>query len=354
MPSNFNIPTKIQLQIGSSQPGTARVMVHVPGFKFRREISLAMRQMKTISIPGSVQANGGGPQNGTIVITSSHEVTVHAANIMPKTNEAFVAIPTDALGKEYIVASYDIVEGQWSSFTVSAIQQGTQVKVVPTQRLMYGRQWYMAGQIININLNRAQSVAVRSPLDLTGTYIIANKPVGVVSGASCTRVPKDRQRCDHLVEMVPPISALGSRFSLLPLLNRTGYVFRVIAGRPNVRIHVEGQIHNLGQRGSFMEFKQDRQLPTSITTDKPVLVMQYGMGMEADFWGDPMMTLIPPIEQYMEGMVTFGGIAQSGQDLFFNFMSISVTSADLYSISVNNELIMNMQNKVPNPGETMR
>ncbi|XP_072180985.1 IgGFc-binding protein-like [Diadema setosum] len=354
MPSNFNVPSKIQLMIGSSNPGLARVMVNVPGYKFRREITLNVRQMKTLSLPGTVAANGGGPQNGTIVITSNLEVTVHAASVMPKTNDGFVAIPTDAIGKEYIIASYDIVTGQWSSFTITGTKQGTRIRVVPSQRVLHNRQWYNAGQIINVNLNAAQTMQIRCPKDLTGTYIMADKPVSVVSGATCTRVPSSMQRCDHLVEMLPPVSALGTRFSLLPLLNRTGYVFRMIAARPNTKVHLAGTIYTLGQRGSFREFNQDAQLPVSLTSNKPLLVTQYGKGMDPNFWGDPFMTIIPPVEQYMQGMTTFGTLAQSGQDMFFSFMSISTTSADLFSISLNNILVMGTDLELPKAAETLR
>ncbi|XP_054752591.2 uncharacterized protein LOC129258325 [Lytechinus pictus] len=354
VPSNFNIPSKVTLMIGSSNPGIARVMVNIPGFKFRREITLTQRQMKTISIPGNVAANGGGPQNGTIVVTSNLEITVHAANIMPKTNDGFVAIPTDAVGKEYVIASYDIVTGQWSVFTITGTQQGTRIQVVPSQRILHARQWYNAGQIINVQLSEAQSVQFRCPDDLTGTYITADKPVAVVSGATCTRVPRSMQRCDHLVEMLPPISTLGTRFSVLPLLNRTGYVFRMIAARPNTKVHLAGTIYTLGQRGSFREFNQDAQLPVTITSNRPLLVMQYGKGMDINFWGDPFMSIVPPVEQYMEGMTTFGPLAQSGQDMFFNFLSVSVTSADLYTISLNNVLIMNTELNLPEMEETIR
>ena len=53
--------------------------------------------------------------------------------------------------------------------------------------------------------------------DITGTSIVSNKPLTVISGHECGNVPDDVPRCEHITEEIPPTVHWGQQFLLTPL-----------------------------------------------------------------------------------------------------------------------------------------
>lgn len=330
-------PEQLRLVIGASAPGVTTVTVKVPRFDINIQRYVNSGRREEITIPVGAAAFGIGPQNGTILVTSNKPVTVQGFNILIDTNEGFLAIPTHGLGNEYFVASYDPVPIEKSEFLVSGTQPLTRLRIKTSARLKFNQRVYNPGDTIMLTINRMQSVQFQSIEDLTGTRIMSDKPVSVMSGASCTLVPAQTYRCDHLVENIPPVHTWGKTFTLLPFLNRTsGYVFRIIAARADTILDISGTKAIILKQGDFKEYNQIAPFPVTVTSNKPVLVLQYAKGMETDNSGDPFMTVVPPLEQYVTGSVTFGTFDQSGIDKIRSFASMYVSAPNLFNLNVNN------------------
>ena len=79
-------------------------------------------------------------------------------------------------------------------------------------------------------LNRFDTYAYHMGQELTGSYILADKPVSVISGALCTRSLPDTSKCDPVVSYVPPVATLGTMYIVPAIAGRaptTGYYARV-------------------------------------------------------------------------------------------------------------------------------
>ncbi|XP_033629386.1 IgGFc-binding protein-like [Asterias rubens] len=354
--SNFLIPERLIIIIGGNSPGLTRVRITVPALNILRYVEVYERQTRFVDIPPTAAAVGTGFQNGTVYILSEQVITVHGINSITNTNDGFLAIPTDGLGLEYIVASYDPVPIESSQFLVSATQDFTRLWISPVTQIRWGSRLYQQGESIIVDLMRFQSIQFQSASDLTGTHIRANRPVSVASGASCTLVPMNVYRCDHLVEMIPPVHTWGKRFTLLPFVNRTsGFVFRVIAARQQTEVNVAGTNSWLMQMGEFREYDQISPFPVVVTASRPVLVVQYAKGFESDFMGDPAMVLIPPVEQYIMGTVTFGTFNETSlilrREPLRSFVAVSVSSEALFAVSLNNIPVLDSRkNSIPSYG----
>ncbi|XP_072034144.1 IgGFc-binding protein-like isoform X2 [Amphiura filiformis] len=334
--SNFMRPHHLKLLIGATGPGSTSVNIQITRLNFNRDETIPAGRRIEVEIPVEAVAVGVGPQNGTIWVRSNQPITVHGVNQLINTNEAFLAIPVNGLGNEYFVASYTPVPIEQSEFLVTGTQDLTRLRIEPSVALKYNNRLYNPGDPLLLTINKLQSVQFQSVGDLTGTKIKADKHISVMSGATCTLVPSQTYRCDHLVENIPPVHTWGKQFTLLPFLNRTaGYVFRIIAARPATRLDVSGTPAALNKEGAFKEFDQIAPFPVTITSDKPVLVVQYAKGLETDSWGDPFMVVVPPVEQYISGSVTFGTFDNSGKDTISSYLSMSITSADLVNFNVN-------------------
>ncbi|XP_038047886.1 IgGFc-binding protein-like [Patiria miniata] len=350
--SNFQIPERLILIIGGNSPGDTMVRITVPELNILRFVTVPEQQTRFVDIPPIAAAIGTGFQNGTVYVLAQQFVTVHAVNSISNTNDGFLAIPTDGLGTEYIIASYDPVPIEQSQFVISGTQDYTRVWISPTRQIRWRARLYQPGQTIIVDLQRFQSIQFQSAADLTGSHIRSNKPVSVSSGASCTLVPAGVYRCDHLVEMIPPVSTWGKRFTLLPFVNRTsGFIFRVIAARQQTEINVAGTNTWLMQMGEFREYDQVSPFPVAITASRPVLVVQYAKGFESDMMGDPFMTIVPPVEQYIMGTVTFGTFNESSllqqRQPLRSFICISVSAEALFAVSLNNIPVLDSRRYVP-------
>ncbi|XP_072034141.1 uncharacterized protein [Amphiura filiformis] len=348
-------PQGLQLLIGAGGPSVTNVRVDIPDLKFVRQVEIPQGGTEIVDIPPIAAASGTGPQNGTIWVRATRPVSVHGMNIQVKSHDGFLAIPVAGLGLEYMAASYAANGMDRSQMIITGTQDLTRVKLVPIQRLQYNGKWFNIGDAILFTINRMESVQIQTEGDLTGTRILADRAISVMSGATCSLVPQQLNRCDHLVEHVPPVATWGKKFSVLPLLNRTsGTVLRVLAARPNTRFYTLGQVFVLQRGGLFREFNQPIAFPMSIVSDRPVMVLQYAKGGAKDRTGDPFMTIIPPIEQYVAGGVTFSSFDQSGQDTFGSFATISVTSWDLFNMYLNNEALISHKYKTEQKQDWMR
>ncbi len=69
-----------------------------------------------------------------------------------------------------------------------------------------------AGTPVTYTIQRGQYLQVTQPLELTGSPIVADKPISVIGGSTIMQVPVGRQRADTAQQMLPPVSALGSEY----------------------------------------------------------------------------------------------------------------------------------------------
>ena len=145
--------------------------------------------------------------------------------------------------------------------------------------------------------------------DISGTRIIANKPISVFSGHECANVPLHNEPCDILIEQIPPIHTWGSEVVTIPLKTKGGDTIKVVASQDATKINVtytniyDGAVtryptFNLNA-GQFRELLvKDFSL---IESNHPIGVFQIGRSFGADnvVLSDPLMLLVAPYEQYL-------------------------------------------------------
>ena len=72
-----------------------------------------------------------------------------------------------------------------------------------------------------IKLHRFQTFLFGATgVDLSGTSIVSNQPLTVVSGHECGNIPYDVYACDHVSEQIPPTITWGKTFILTPYKDR--------------------------------------------------------------------------------------------------------------------------------------
>ena len=259
----------------------------------------------------------------------SQSITVSGMNYEEGTADAFLALPSGPVLQEYTYITNSML---WMNRTginfpslilLVGTEDNTAVTITPTEyvtipydlRDINNQQAIIhPGQSYTVTLNRLETYQIESSQDLTGTWVVSNKPLSVFAGHECTDVPEGVTACDHLFEQVPATATWG-RFFFLVSSDSVGRIspelYRIVTSRPSTTVTItcyslQESLHSFSYHayiepvGGFEQFQMERDNYCYAAADKPVLVMQYAYGGSANNdVGDPFMMMTIPNEQYV-------------------------------------------------------
>jgi len=210
-----------------------------PGIGSTINFTVTPGTVTTVPIPVSAHLTTfDGVQAKGFRVTAGAEVTVYGLNRIVASTDAYLGLPVDILGTEYIVLGYknsNIVNA--TEFAVVAPQDGTVVTITPA--VTTGP--HPAGAPYNVTLNQGDAYQLvntnAAPADLSGTIVTATKPVAVFGGHNCANIPPGQVACDHIVEQLTPPDSWGKSFATMPLATRlNGDTFRFLASTNNTQV----------------------------------------------------------------------------------------------------------------------
>ena len=239
---------------------------------------------------------------------------------------ATLLLPTNVWSENYIAVnayakSIAVADAQ-PSVAVLASQDNTSVTILPKAAILGGGglQGSAANTPVTYTLNAGQYLQLTQTVELTGSPIQADKPIGVWGSASCLSVPADAIACDSAHQQIPPITALGSKYVGVRYRNRASATteeappWRIVgavdgtqltwtpsapAGAPTT-INL-GEVHEFFAPGPFVIESQD--------ADHPFYAAQYMTGLSyigsATSEGDPEWVNVLPADQYLDRYVFF-------------------------------------------------
>ncbi|XP_072173119.1 uncharacterized protein [Diadema setosum] len=240
-----------------------------------------------------------GLTNSTVVVQTDHDIILVAANFKTRTMDTFVVLPTTYLGKEYFVATTP-QRYSWA-ILISAAYEPVTVEVAVKYHVTFLGKDYKSGDVIKASLSPFETMQLEPIVNENSvTRIIANASVSVTSGCKCARVPSVAVGgCDIIAEHLAPFDRWGQSFVLSPFVNRqSGYMYQVISGRNNTRVWIGGDVLILHMGEIYTQVVLQQKM-TSITSNQPVMVLQYSMGTETDGRpGDPSLFMVPHLDQF--------------------------------------------------------
>jgi len=308
---NYSFTGDLILTIASEQDATGNVAV--PGIAFSQDFSVTAGNVATVNLPtASVSLQNSDVVTGLGVhVTASADVAVYGLNQQERTTDAYLGLPVDSLGTDYLVmaAKSDLVN-PGSQLAVVGVQDSTSVTITPSATV--GSR--VAGAPYTISLDQGQTYFLETAImgeDLTGSVVQSTKPVAVFGGHRCANVPGNVAACDHVVEQLPPVPTWGQNFVTTPFATRTsGDVFRILASEDSTVVQIDGSVVANLNRGQFHEVDIASAQFSHITASRPVLVAQLMKGQYSDdVNADPLLMLVLPTEQFLPSYVisTAGG-----------------------------------------------
>jgi RHS repeat-associated protein len=280
------------------------VLVEIPGLPtpFSQTFSLHAGEQSQVLLPyGAMLRARDARASLGIRVTATEEVSVYGITHVLHSTDGFAALPVDALGKEYIVVAYPNVNLNGSLLAIVATENGTTVTLTPS-----------AGSglsPITINgMNAGETYQTWSasspPADVTGTRVIADKPVAVFGGHVYTRIPTSASlAANHLVEQMTPTSTWGREYFTVPLATRTaGDVIRIVAAQDSTSVQINGTAIPITLNAGQV-YQVVRTTSSHITANKPICVGQYSQSKLVDSStavADPFFMLVAPSSGFLE------------------------------------------------------
>ncbi len=236
-----------------------------------------------------------------ILVVADHIVSVYVFDRRQASSDSYSAIPTNELGKEYIVAGFDPLFGPGIIFS-------TQCDVIATENDTHVHITSRIGEVPNswdVSLKRGEVYQLRTHTgveshDLTGTRVSSNNPVAFLTGHQCAQVPAEVSFCDILLEQEPSIDNFGTDFIAPKIQLKDRYSIRIVATEDNTGVSINSVLVKTLSNGS--SYTNDTLTKSAlIKTSKPVLVCEYGQSSDADASkvGDPFMFVLAPTPNFI-------------------------------------------------------
>jgi IgGFc binding protein len=204
---------------------------------------------------------------------------------------------------------------------IIASEDDTSVSIVPKVDIIGGQGVARGarGKVVTYTLKRGEVLQLLQQNELVGSVLESTKPVGVFGGHSCLNLPGDLIACDVDNEQIPPLSAWGHEYAVVPAPNRASWasqgreverdptVVRLVgavdgtelvyepappAGAPSVL--ASGQEARFFSSEPFVVRSQDSEHPLYVAT------MMTGRGTSSTTYGDPETTIVTPTDQWLD------------------------------------------------------
>ena len=352
----------VTTQVLISAKRTCSGTVTNPLTGWEQNFMIGANSVITVEIPEAQGYHDGNnyeiPSRKAIKVTASDTISVYCTNIAYVSFDASFVLPTESLGDEYIIQSYDqsteggsgsyVDNNETSAFVIIATEDNTEIDITPTCATLGG---HPAGQTFSINLNAGETYQVRSTLsgnerDLSGTHVLAAdcKRIAVFNGNTLTCIPQNMGNgYDHIVEQAMPLRSWGKNFVVTNSLNRNRDFIKITSSANGNSVTMNGNpLVTLQAYESYIFSMMESEHSCFIATTQPSAVYLYNNSSydqnPAGGLGDPSMVWIAPVEQRINE-ITFTTFNNSSINITNHSINIIVNTSDVGQVYFDNELI---------------
>ena len=307
---DYNDSTNASVILITTEPQPVSYFIEV--MRSHLNGTLPANRVTIIYLPGNVVVSSHAEQHKGIHIgIQSERVTLIGQTMGSLSSDTFLILPTTntyadiTCPSEYIYYGISAARAASLSLTnmvlIVGTEDNTKMKLTVPQSVHVSVGNVMVATELTPNteysfvINQLQTVLVESLEDLTGTKIVTDSKVSVISGHQAANAPNSRIFTDHLIEQLPSTKYWGIEYYIVPFLE-TSYTIKVLAAYnlTNVTIYCSDTVeHYVINEGEFMTKTLMFQEYCTIYSNRIVLVTQFDNGR------NPMMTLVPATIHYL-------------------------------------------------------
>ncbi|XP_043936388.1 IgGFc-binding protein-like [Protopterus annectens] len=325
---NYGTP-RFELLITTYSSST-KVSVTVNKSTFKKDYSVSTPQTFSVELPATVELSGTAKLCSTILIKADKDISVVSLNYKKLSADISIIYPVQSWGTEYYVVTP--LKGPSDSFKEIAIInsnfQENSVEVYLTAPVNMQDKIYPAGSRLIISLDALEVLQLQSDSDLTGTRVVSKKPVGVMSGHTCTWY---YSKCNHAYEQLCPVTSWGKSFIVpkVPFQSTSNLVYIIAYQKLRVQIQSlsKSDSKDLNSGDVYQILAPDALY---ITSNGPIQVMFYCTGGRVGFQSyDPFLMNIPAIDDYCTKYTI------NGQNEFNNYAVIVAKTSATSTLTFN-------------------
>ncbi|KAH0631322.1 hypothetical protein JD844_005610 [Phrynosoma platyrhinos] len=346
---NYGTSGKFELQITGYHDLTT-VTVHIPcdmcqlPQKFLKKIIVNKGQMMQVALPSYVEIVGSKLFSDVIKITADKEISVVSMNSKSYSTEIALLYPVNSLGREYYVVTPSTgPRGSFPQFSVFTHQGPNVVDIYPKAQVSFNGKTYSAGSKLTVTLKAFQGIQLQAASDLSGTKIISQGLVTVLSGHVCSW---KNTKCNHVFEQLQPVSSWGKIFMVPPLpwqnKNDILYVSASQTTALTYQIGANKQTAKL-EGGQVLQILILPRSPVYLSASAPIQVYFYSTGASYQtITYDTLLMEIPDSDKYSREYT------MNGQVGFQNFAFLVAKTAEVNGFMVDGKPLINVQwNTIP-------
>ena len=239
----------------------------------------------------------------------------------------------------YILSTVSSDKKKHSGFLLVGLRDNTTISTYPsiplnitedTQNEASNNFEVLPGQSHTVILHRRQTLYIGKDggTDVTGTKIVSDKPLTVISGHESGSVPNDGT-LEPMAQQIPPTQLWGQRFMIVPLLGHTlGQIIKVLSSTDNTEISYNCYKFSnrtvLAPRGDVHEFFVPFDEYCYIEANSSVLVGQFPYSPKGNSDGDASMILVASVDQYSNNFTFWTLNKTNGNAKITHYISIIV------------------------------
>ncbi|MCP3915158.1 MAG: hypothetical protein GY711_06355 [bacterium] len=331
-----NVQTGETVQVHLTSDVATNVTVQYPvngPFALDTTVAVAPGAITIVDLPLSASEGwtANTTSNNAVHCFGGDDFVVYLINVANVSSDAGLGLPIDVFNTEYIVVDYPSLSNFRNQFVVWAAFDGTLVTITPTNDLV----GHPANVSFDVLLNRGEGYlaeATVGAVDLIGTIVSADRPVGMTNGCVPT-VPVTVTAADQTFEVAQPVQTWGTQVLVANLPDRpTGTIYRIVASQDGTTVTQDGAFLATLNRGQFFETPV---LPGNhiFAADLPFFVVQFMTGNSSPgaTTGDPSMGNMIPCEQYLSDY-TFSTVG--GAQFLLHFLTVIADDTDVATITL--------------------
>ena len=333
--ANLAENSRVSVLLTTTDIHPVQYFIEAPGVGYYRNGIISAGSNIVLNLPNSIKVLTYENQDrGIYLKTSSNNVTVIGQCLGDHSSDTFSAVPIFQLNDDYVYYGISVpravvhTEAVSSSILIVGTENNTMMKLTTTQSVTVSTGSTVINVIPGIQyslvINRLQTIFIGSRDDLSATKVVTDKPVSVFSGHECGNVPWNVQYCSYFIEQIPPTALWGTTYYTTPLAGKRSYTIKILAANDSttVNVYCNNTMRTfIINEGNYFDISLHSKEYCAIHSTKEILVVQFSHGGNEDLdHGDPMMTLVPATDQYLNkfDLVTIRNTSESGYDHHVN------------------------------------
>lgn len=271
------------------------------------------------------------------MIETSDYVNVISFDEADRTAGSTANIPINRLSTKYIVIS--TATSRQSQLAVAAIKDNTTISVTfkmdRNLALKIENNTFYRGDVFSFSLDCFETYQIAHSTDLTGSVIESSYPIAAFSGNDCTKIDGIGY-CDHLITQLPPTGFVDNIYIVPPYYNDRDTIIRITAIEKTDLYYVVDAVNRSLSlyKSNMFDIRISRNQVCFIESKTSVIVTGIGLASEISYLGDPSMTIVPGINQYLN---YYKIVIPSGY--VNNFVSVMIKESSQDCIRINSTVI---------------